>query len=271
MRRLTGRAAAIAAAWLASAIGVTGAAETREGITVVYRAPLVSVEARDARLDAVLAAVGEKAGFTVVQSGGVSRPVTISIQDATVDDVLRLLLRSENHTLLYRAQQGQPRGVLDEVVLLGAAPGASPAAPAPRPAASGGGAGPAVAAPLAPRPAAPEALSALPPELAETDEPTLSDVLRSHASASLRATEAARAAGLAADAPAAERRPTAGRGGAIELSPEAQDALAATTRQAQQSLKALVDGLEAATQSLQQQSAPPQRRQPSPAGVPPAR
>jgi hypothetical protein len=119
------------------------------------------------------------------------------------------------------------------------------------------------AGPGAPPPAPlsqPNPLSALEPST-ETDadaEPTVSDVLRSHATATLRATEAARVAPPATE-DGAPRAPAPAPGpGSIQISPAAQDALATATRQAQQSLKALVDGLDAATQSLQSQPATPQ-------------
>ena len=48
-----------------------------------------------------------------------SRLVTVSIASASVDDVLRQLLRAENHTILYR-QGANAMVMIDRIVLLGA-------------------------------------------------------------------------------------------------------------------------------------------------------
>ncbi len=265
MARLIASAFALVTIAVAASAGPARAADA---ITVMYRAPLVTLDARDAPLGTVLAEVGAKAGFTVVQAGGAPRRITISIQDATVDDVLRQLLRSENHTLLYRAQPDQPGGVLDQVVLLGTAPAASVAsAPPSRPNPAGAPQPAGAQSPLAaPNPlTAPYAPSAAPAP-SDDAEPTVSDVLRSHATATLQAAEAARTAAPAAEPASGPAPPADPR--SIQLTPEAQDALAATTRQAQQSLKALVDGLDAATQALQQQQSQPQPQKTGPLQAP---
>jgi hypothetical protein len=91
------------------------------------------VAATEVGLGDLLRLIGAKVGFSVAEGRGALRRVTVSIASATLDDVLRQLLRAENHTILYR--QGADAMVLvDRIVLLGApAEGVSAADTAPRP------------------------------------------------------------------------------------------------------------------------------------------
>ena len=256
------------------ALALSGTALAQGALTVAYQPPLISVDARDMPLASILREIGAKAGFTVEQRGLDSRPITIAIRDATLDDVLRQLLRSENHTLLYRDQAGQPAGVLDQIVLLGPASAAPAVATAGRHQRPDLGGAPGMVAPVpaqpvpVPSPQAAMVPPSAPPAAAEGSddaEPTVSDVLRSHAAATLRAAEMAQAAPAVPAPPTVAGAPVAA-GNPPVLSPEAQDALAASTRQAQQSLKALVDGLDAATRALQQQQTVPASPQPAASG-----
>ena len=73
-------------------------------------------------LVAVLREIGAKVGFTVVESAPSSVTVTFSDREAALDDVLRQLLRAENHTVFYRAGTGrtsQVREAIDRIVLSG--------------------------------------------------------------------------------------------------------------------------------------------------------
>jgi hypothetical protein len=174
----------------------------------------------------------------------VSQPVTVSLQDASVDDVLRQLLRTQNHTILYR--ESASAEVVDRIVLLGlpgqggspvVASAPPPANAAARPPAAGAGGAP-------PAPAAqPGAAGGAP---ADADQPTVGNMLRSHAVAGTppQVTEPAE------ETPAA---PPATTPAAL------QESLAIATRRAQEGLSSLVEGLERATQSLQGAPAAPQQ------------
>ena len=92
---------------------------------VEYDPPLLSVAAREVGLGELLEVIGAKVGFTVAEGRAASRPVTVAIASASVDGVLRQLLRAENHTILYR-QGADATVMVDRIVLLGApAEGAS--------------------------------------------------------------------------------------------------------------------------------------------------
>jgi hypothetical protein len=231
-------------------------------LRVDYEAGRLSVEAREVSLVTLLREIGEKVGFTVVEAAPSSAIVTLSIKDASLDDVLRQLLRAENHTVLYRAASvGMPEpGVfIDTVVLLGRPGDATPtlargeqAQVQDRPAPTWGD--PAFPRGItSPSPAQPSLGAAplisrggaLPP--ATTGDPgvppiTVGDLLKAHA---MGAVPPASATGLdAGPAPDSSTPP---------LSLDAT--LAETTRRAQQALGALVEGLAKATESLRQSSA----------------
>lgn len=86
-------------------------------LRLVYRPPALSLETHEASLPEVLRQIGATVGFTVVDAGRSRRSVTVFIQDAPLHEVLRQLLRDENHALVYRAS-GQG---IETIVLLGSA------------------------------------------------------------------------------------------------------------------------------------------------------
>src|SRR5262245_32807894 len=103
-------------ALLAVASPVVGAGR----LDVDYRPPRLSVEATDHTLTQILGAIGAKVGFTVVDNGAPSEPMTVSIRDASVEDALRQLLRGTNHSLVYLDETSPGSVPIDKVVLLGA-------------------------------------------------------------------------------------------------------------------------------------------------------
>jgi hypothetical protein len=101
-------------------------------VRVEYDPPHVSVAASEVGLGELLRLIGAKVGFSVAEGRAALRPVTVSIASASVDDVLRQLLRAENHTILYR-QGADAMVMVDRIVLLGApAEGVSVADTGPR-------------------------------------------------------------------------------------------------------------------------------------------
>ena len=181
----------------------------------------MSVAATEVGLGDLLRLIGAKVGFSVAEGRAALRRVTVSIASASVDDVLRQLLRAENHTILYR-QGADAIVMVDRIVLLGApAEGVPDTGPRPSqeaqvvravPASSGAG------------------------ERATTGEqPPVGDMLQSHAVAGVPPQPAA-----AAD-PAAPSAPP---------SPEERPAI--TTQRAQPGLTSQVEGQERAPGALQQ-------------------
>ena len=241
------------------------AADGAPGLRVDYDPPRLSVDARGVSLARVLGEIGAKVGFTVVDNGASSPLVNVSIQDASVDEVLRRLLRGENHAVLYQAGSGNaPRSVpaIDKVVLLGEAGQMTASAERgdrtqaqPRPADVSDGqhvasvaGSPTVPPSAGPWPKVPEPL---PPgdQSAEMESPadpssppvTVGDILKNHALAAARAAQEA-ADGQSADLSVPPSAPPA----------NLQAVLIEATRRAQQSLSALIDGLATATRSLQE-------------------
>src|SRR5436309_8965579 len=106
--------------------GLARAGEGESALQVEYNPPWVSVEARGVNLSSVLTEIGAKAGFGVVVASPSSTMITLSIRDASLDDVLRQLLRGESHTVTYRAGSN----AIDRIVLLGD-PGTATAATTP--------------------------------------------------------------------------------------------------------------------------------------------
>jgi hypothetical protein len=253
-------------ALLATACPVAGA-DGSGRLDVDYRASRLSVDASGQTLAQILAAVGAKVGFTVVDTGAPSGPMTVSIRDASVEDALRQLLRGTNHSLVYLEETSPGAAPIDKIVLLGAPgstqpPSTSPdrqsIAAAPEPAGSGplannqsvgrpqaldSGSPVAVApyTPQAPAPFTPQwspLLSWDPGPNAEIsndpDASNVGDLLRLHAQS-----------GTQVATMPDNAQPPAAPVGSLEAS------LAETTRRAQQDLAALVKGLAAATRALQ--------------------
>jgi hypothetical protein len=248
--------AAAVGALVCLASSVLAGAESR--LRVDYDGSRLSVEAREVSLLAVLSEIGSRVGFTAVETAPSSRIVTFSIRDASLDDVLRQLLRGENHSVLYRAASDGSAGTgekIDRIVLSGEPGPLTPGGVVGLRADSRNAGDGQRAAPAATR-----SVTALPPPRGETpsrmwwDLPvalpgggdssappvTVGGLLRSHAmpgvpSAPPRSLEAA---------PAAIAPPSGAEAG-----------LAETTRRAQQALGALVDGLAKATRSLHESGA----------------
>jgi hypothetical protein len=78
-------------------------------VRVEYVPPQLVVEARGAPLTAVLQAVGERVGFSLVDQARGLEPVTVLLR-GQVDEVLRQLLRGANHVWIYGT--GQRRDAL---------------------------------------------------------------------------------------------------------------------------------------------------------------
>ncbi len=254
--------------WWALA-GPVWAAANEPRLSVVYRPPQLSVEARDVTLAQVLEAIGVRVGFTVVDTGGARPGLTVSLEDLPLDEVLRRLLSGENHVLIFGREGGAPAGVaIDTVVLMG--PSSS--------AAAASGESRSMQGPpkeIIPRAAALTRAAGARP----ADQPAIGDdegrrgdgggaedgtalqveaMLRSHALSGLGPL----AGGMpsAAD-PTAVNHPmqslaqmlepsSAGQLISIPVPSDSEQALAITTRLARENLSALIDGLATATRSL---------------------
>lgn len=92
-------------------------------LSVIYDPPRLSVDASGVTLPELLREIGAKAGFAVVETAAPSDAISISLSNASLDEVLGQLLRSQNHILLYRGagrEDATSGGLIDEVVLFGA-------------------------------------------------------------------------------------------------------------------------------------------------------
>lgn len=98
---------------------LTVQASDEAGVRVEYDPPHVSVAATEVGLGELLRLIGAKVGFSVAEARAALRLVTVSIASASLDDVLRQVLRAENHTILYR-QGTDAMVIVDRIVLLGA-------------------------------------------------------------------------------------------------------------------------------------------------------
>jgi len=228
------------------------AAERKSDLRVTYSPPRISVEARGVKLREVLRDVSLKVGFELTDYGIPDRDLTVSIEETTVEDLLRQLLRGENYGLVYREKD---RAI--SKVLLVSPPVYAQAAPIPenqqiRTEASLGSEGLTVfsAAPSY-QPARPERKRENRPE----NETKVEDILRVHAISGLAGSDTF-LQGLTSNVPQPLRNstpafpPTGARSLTTRSLTDMNDSLAMTTRLAEQNLKALVDGLAIATQSL---------------------
>ena len=100
--------------WLGFAHSALGA-EHKSDLRVIYTPPYVSVEARGISLQQVLREIGAKVGFTVSDHGASDKPLTLSIQNATLKELLDQLLRSQSFALAYRGTTGRE---IEKVYLL---------------------------------------------------------------------------------------------------------------------------------------------------------
>jgi hypothetical protein len=205
---------------------LTAQASDEPGVRVEYDPPHVSVAATEVGLGELLRLIGAKVGFSVAEGRAALRLVTVSIASASLDDVLRQLLRAENHTILYR-QGADATVMVDRIVLLGApAEGASVADTGPRPNQEA----PALASSAVP-------ISSGAGESATPGEQPVpvGDRLQAHALAGLP------------PQPATVSEPAA-----PSMPPSLEEQLAITTQRAQPALTSPVEGQEHATRSLQQ-------------------
>lgn len=229
------------------------AAERKADLKVLYSAPRLTVEANGVSLQQVLGQIGEKLGFVVVDYGGADRLITFSLQDASAEEVLGQLLRGENYALIYDGQRKQ----IAKVLLLTSATQAS------------SGSGPSQYIDKREEKTAQRQTgltyyspvsSSLSPfgeqkrsDKAET-EVKIENIMRAHALPGMIGRvggSLSEAANLAQ--PFGSPAPNSFSPGPVSTSLPPQDineSLAVTTRLAQQNLKALVDGLTTASNSL---------------------
>jgi hypothetical protein len=229
------------------------AAERKSDLRITYRPPHISVEAREAKLREVLREISVKAGFELADYGMPDSNLTVSIEEATVEDVLRQLLRGENYSVVY--QEKDRAGAISKVLLL-----SSPIyAQAPMSEyqqtgteASRGQDGLTVFS------ATPSYESARPEQTRESrteNEPKVEDILRAHAISGLQESDIFPQS-LTPNAPQPLRNSTPAFPPAEAASfttpslGDTNENLAMTTRLAQQNLKSLAEGLATATHSL---------------------
>jgi hypothetical protein len=218
------------------------AAERQSDLRITYSPPRISVEARGVKLREVLREVSLKVGFELTDYGIPDRDLTVSIEETTVEELLRQLLRGDNYGVVYREKDR----TISKVLLL-SSPAYAQAAPMSdnhqtRTEASRGSEG------LTVLPAAPSYQPARSERQRETraeSEPKVEDMLRVHAMPGM-ARSGTTPQNLTPNAPESLRNSTP----AFPATGDASESLAMTTRLAQQNLKALANGLATATHSL---------------------
>jgi hypothetical protein len=89
-------------------------AERKTELKVIYDASRLSVEAREISLRLVLEEIGAKVGFSVMEYGGSDKPLTVSIEKASLEEALDQILRGVNYAFVYG---GERRGI-EKVILL---------------------------------------------------------------------------------------------------------------------------------------------------------
>jgi len=116
-----GAAALVLCLWIA-AMGLlpsSHAAEATEGpLVLVHDASGFFLDAHGVSVAEVLAALGARAGFSVVDTGPTRRPLVISIAHATLDELLRRLLVAEDHLIVYE-KDSQAEARVAQIVLFG--------------------------------------------------------------------------------------------------------------------------------------------------------
>ena len=86
--------------------GSGSAAERKSDLRITYSSPHISVEARGVKLREVLRDVSVKVGFELTDYGIPDKDLTVSVEDSTVEELLRQLLRGENYGALSRQKDG---------------------------------------------------------------------------------------------------------------------------------------------------------------------
>jgi hypothetical protein len=237
--------------------GSSSAAERKSDLHITYNPPHIFVEARGVKLLEVLRDISLKVSFDLADYGIPDKDVTVSI-DASVEEVLRQLLRGENYGVVYR----QKDGAISKVLLL-SPPVYAQSTPMSenqqtRTEAIRGREGLTVfsASPSVDQPTRLEQKR----ENRAENETKVEDILRMHAISGLAGPDTflqsltpnvAQPLGNSASG-----LPPAGAPSLITRSlGDMNNNLAMTTRLAQQNLKGLVDGLATATYSLRNSSA----------------
>jgi len=96
-------------------------AESRAILHVDYTASALSVEAHHVSVQDVLVAMGDHVGFTVISIGPITAPVLhLSLQNASVEDVLDTLLGGRNYAMSYYTASAPSGHGIDKVFVLGA-------------------------------------------------------------------------------------------------------------------------------------------------------
>jgi hypothetical protein len=218
------------------------AAERKSDLCITYSPPHISVEARGVKLREVLRDVSVKVGFELTDYGIPDKDLTVSVEDSTVEELLRQLLRGENYGVVYREKDG----AISKLLLL-SPPAYAHAAPMSenqqiRTEVSRGSEGLTVfsAAPSY-QPARPERKR----ENRAESKPRVEDILRVHAMPGMPGSGTfPQSSTPNASQPLGRSTPAFSATGATS------DSFAITTRLAQQNLKALTHGLATATHPL---------------------
>jgi len=227
-------------------------AERKNDLRINYSPPRISVEARDVRLLQVLRDISIKVGFDLANYGIPDRELTVSIQEATVEEVLRQLLRGENYGVVYRERDGGISKVLllSSSVYARAPPMAEYHQLRTEPVRSQEGLTVFSSPRSVDQPTRPEQKR----ENRAKSEPTVEDILRVHANSGLGSDTLLQSLTPNVLQPLGNSTSGFPSTGAASLTTpslgDMNDSLAMTTRLAQQNLKNLVDGLATATHSL---------------------
>jgi hypothetical protein len=222
------------------------AAERKTELSVIYDAPRLSVEARGVSLQRVLGEIGQKLGFVVVDYRGSDRLITFSLQDASAAEVLEQLLRGENYAVVYEGQRKE----IAKVLLLTSAMQASTESRNPqytdmRQERIG----------LTYHSPVSQPSLVVEQKRADKAEPEVrvEDIMRAHALSGMIDPMGSLSGTANVAQPFGSPAGSSFSTGAMSTNPPRQDiheSLAVTTRLAQQNLKALVDGLATASNSL---------------------
>ena len=218
------------------------AAERKSDLRVSYSPPHISVEARGAKLRDVLRDISAKVGFELTDYGIPDKDLTVSIEEATVEELLRQLLRGENYGVVYRDKDR----TISKVLLL-SSPAYAQAAPmsdSQQTRAEAGRSQEGLTV-FSAAPSYPPASAEQKRESRAESEPRVEDILRAHAMPGVPGSDTLPQR-LTPNAPQPLRNSTP----AFPATGAASESLATTTRLAQQNLKALADGLAIATHSL---------------------
>ena len=223
-------------------------AERKADLTVTSEATGFSIEARGVSLQRVLGEIGKKMGFAVVDYGGSDRLLTFSMHGASAEEVLGELLRGENYAFVY----GGERRAIEKIILLSRSTNIQ---------------SPSVAQQWTENRSNSIAQSqtgltnypSVPPPFAEQKRPgkadtevKVEDIMRTHALSGL-IDPMGNVSGIPNVSQSYSNQAGNSFPSAVSTSTPRQDiheTLAATTRLAQQNLKALVDGLATASNSL---------------------